>query len=137
MKKWVAMLLCVGLVFGSAGCGEKSEEPAKEIRQEETADDTALEEEKSQESGVDEELSKDAMEWFQAEYGTDGPDWAADVMDIKIVNLENGKRSLVIESANTDETVASSMAMIIWGYDDTIEFVTVYDQAGNTLYSNI
>jgi len=44
---------------------------------------------------------------------------------------------LVIESANTDETVESSMAMIIWGYDDTIEFVTVYDQAGNTLYSNI
>lgn len=131
MKKFLAMILCFGMVFGVAACGG-----AEEPKQEEVVEQQA-EQEEVVGSAEDEQATEDVNAWFEEWYGgEDEPFWYDDVEEIKIINLENGKRSLVIESTTTDESVASSMAMIIWGFDDTIEFVSVYDQNGNTLYTN-
>lgn len=132
-KKIMILLTTVFLAFGFAGCGGAAEEAPKEEQQaQEEAEGT-----EEEETPLNEEQTEDINAWFQEMYGDEyGPEWYEDVTDIRITDLGDGKRSLIIESANADESVASSMAMIIWGYDDTIEFVSVYDQEGNRLFSN-
>jgi len=130
-KKLFAITMTFLLSFGFAGCGGSAEEaPAEEPQIEETVD--PVEEDST---ALEEDLTADLKEWFEIMYGDEyGPEWYSDVTDLRIVTA-NGKTMLHIESANADESVAQSMAMLIWGYDDkTIEDVYVFDQNGTILF---
>ena len=83
----------------------------------------------------DEELTADLNDWFDVMYGDEyGPEWYPDVTDLRIVSVGE-KVILAIETANTNDGVPSAMAMLIWGYNDSlITNVNVYDLEGNLVF---
>ena len=133
-KRLFALTMSLLLAFGCIGCGGNSEEAPAESQQLEEVNDAAENETNEVETVLEEDLTADIKEWFEILYGDEyGPEWYSDVTDLRILTA-NGKTMLHIESANKDESVASSMAMLIWGYDDKlIEDVYVFDQNGTIL----
>lgn len=130
-KRLFALTMTFLFAFGCFGCGNSAEKaPSEEPQVEETADPV-----NEEATALEEDLTADLKDWFEVMYGDEyGPEWYSDVTDLRIVTA-NGKTMLHIESANPDESVAQSMAMLIWGYDDkTIEDVYVFDQNGSILF---
>lgn len=125
-KRLFALTMSLLLAFGCIGCSGSEEAPAEEQKVEEQVTD---------ETPLEEDLTADIKEWFEIMYGDEyGPDWYSDVTDLRILTA-NDKTMLHIESANTDEGVVQAMAMLIWGYDDKlIEDVYVFDQDGAILF---
>ena len=130
-KRLFALTMALLLSFGCFGCSSnETEAPVEETQTEAPAPSADKEN-----TTLEEDLTADLKEWYEIMYGDEyGPEWYSDVTDLRIVTA-NGKTMLHIESANADESVAQSMAMLIWGYDDkTIEDVYVFDQNGTILF---